>query len=310
MRILLIGATGFIGSALLDFLALKQEVQIDALLHKSIPQKKLDGVRYKTLSYTHIDLSFLQEGNYDYIFHLGRISVKKSGNIGRWYAGKKGRKANENLLQNIDKLPKKPKLIYLSGSLMYGDHQKKLMDEDTPLSPTGFAKYYYKAEQPFLDAIKNGAENIILLRAPWVLGLGSWFDQIYLNHIDKNGSAPIYGDKDRAMSIISLEDCAGMLWHYAQNAEKGGVFNIYTYQKVLLKDFVNLTAKAAGVNKVEHYPKYTLKKMADKTTIRSILCEILLDTKHKDIFNAYTPLYQDLEDYIIYTIKKYDARKH
>lgn len=310
MRVLLIGATGFIGNELLHFLVQQEGVYIDAMVHKTLPQKKLNGVNYLKLSYTDIDVPLLQQGNYDYIFHLGRISVKKSGNIGRRYAGIKGRRANKKLLSNINSLDKKPKLIYLSGSLMYGDNGKQLVDEDTSLSPTGFAKYYYTAEQPFLEAIDNGATNIILLRAPWVLGLGSWFEQIYLQHIYKTKAIPAYGDEDRAMSIITVEDCAAMMWHYAQHSNKGGVYNIYTFQKIILKDLINLISNTTGIKDITNYTEQALRKMADNTTKASILCEVLLSTKHQDLLNTYTPLHPNLECYIANTIKNYEARKH
>lgn len=298
MRILVLGAAGFTGSALLQHILQIEGVAVTAMIHSKAPVVVADNVSYVTSSLQDIDYGFLQKGDFDYIFHLARISGKRFGNIGRWWAGKQGAKANTRLLKNIARLQKKPKLIYLSGSLMYGNRPGENVTENEPLKPTGFARFYYLAEKPLLNAIETDNENIMMLRAPWIIGNGSWFAQLYSSHIHKQHTVPVYGNTERKMSIITVEDCAGMLWHYANHAAYGKVYNIYTRQCVGYNDFINKIAASYNCSNYKTYTEEDMVQITDTTTCNSVCCEVVLSTVYQEMLDSYQPLFTNLETYI------------
>lgn len=298
MRILVLGATGFTGAAFLDYLCNIKGLSVTALVHNRPPAKRHAQVHYLQAALSDIELSFLQSGNFDIIFHLARIPGKRWGDVGRTLAGWQGAKANRRLLAAINKLDKRPKLIYLSGSLMYGHMPGGKATENSKLNPAGFAKYYLHAEQPILKAINNGADNIMMLRAPWIIGDGSWYKQLYTEHVVKHNSVPIYGNPQRQMSVITVEDCAAMLWHYAANAPYASIYNIYTFQQVAYKSFVQYIADAYKCNELKQYTKDEMIGKMGKTAADSVNCEIILDTKYTTIKERYQPIYPDLAKYI------------
>ncbi len=306
MRILIIGSAGYVGSQLLQYLSTINGLELDALVHTKTPQVKYANVTYYRMSFEDIDNTFLAKGNYDYIFHLARISVKKYGNLGRKYAEYKGAKANKKLLDNIKKLERSPKLIYLSGSLMYGDHGATAIDEQTPLNPCGFAAYYAQGEQPFVEAVQQKTHDVTMLRAPWILGKGSWFDFLYAQPILTAHKIPVYGNEDRCMSFITVEDCAAVLWHYATHASSG-IYNIYTFQSISVQDFTTALVKCRNAAEKQHYTKGDMLDIMDRTTMRSTLCEVVLKTKHQELLDSYTPIHNNFEHYIAYLIKQYDT---
>jgi len=298
MHILVLGATGFVGSVLVDHLIRLKDVTITAIVHNTVPATKHEQVRYINHSLSAIDHEFLSAGNYDYIFHLARIPGKKWGDAGRYIAGRKGAAANKKLLANINRLDKQPKLIYLSGSLMYGHIPGSAAIEQDAVNPAGFAKYYYHAERPILKAIEDGAEHLVMLRAPWIIGNGSWYKQMYTDHIKQHNVVPVYGNPQRRMSIITVEDCAGMLWHYAANAPGDAVYNIFTFQDVAYNDLVRQVAKAYNCDSFREIAEDEMKKKMGATVADSINCEVLLDTQHKNVLSSYKPLHTNLEAYI------------
>lgn len=298
MRVLVLGAAGFTGSTLLRHIQQIEGVVVTAMIHSKAPVAVLGNVSYVTSSLQDIDHSFLEKGDYDYIFHLARISGKRFGNLGRWWAGKQGAKANERLLNAITRLQKKPKIIYLSGSLMYGNRPGQTVTEDELLNPVGFARYYYLAEKPLLKAIHAGNENIMMLRAPWIIGNGSWFTQLYSSHIHKYHRVPVYGNAERKMSVITVEDCAGMLWHYANNANYAKVYNIYTWGSIRYADFINTIAAAYNCHTTKAYTEDDIAQLTDTTTRKSVCCEVALGTQYTEVFNSYQPVFTNLQDYI------------
>lgn len=310
MKILILGCTGFVGSKIVKYLSSIGGQSITAIVHKKPIQKPLENVTYYTTGFEKITYSFLEQGEYDYILHLARIPGKRFGDFGRLYAGMKGGTANRNLLNNINKLQKKPKLVYLSGSLMYGNNPDSYVNEDFAISPVGFARYYLHAEKPIMDAIDRGEDNVMMLRAPWILGEGSWFEQIYIKHLSLKGTVPVYGNAERKMSIITVEDCAAMLWHYALHALYGEVYNIYTFQKVSVADFTSIIEEFSNAEGKLYYSEEQLNTMMDHTTKRSILSEIVLDTKHKQLQSQYSVIHTDLEKYIKDTLAIYDTAKN
>lgn len=298
MRVLITGASGFAGSALIKYLIGYHKADITAVVHKTPVQVSHENIRYVQYSIKDLPAFLKSEPEFDYIFHLARIPGKRFGNIGRVLAGLQGAGANKKILKAISHNGCKTRLIYLSGSLMYGNNPGKQCVETDKIQPAGFAKYYVFAEQPLLRAIKDGNANIVMLRAPWIAGNGSWYTKLYEEFVLQHKKVPVYGDVNRRMSLISVEDCAGMLWHYATHAKTSGIYNIYTTQSISYQEFVHAIAKAYNTDNYVPYDKQKMLKFTDKTTIDSICCDVVLSTNHKELLTGYKPIYDSPEGYI------------
>ncbi len=295
MRILVLGATGFTGKALLQLLVQNPALDITALLHHTQAAQRFDSVTYVQAS-LHETPHLISIGNYDYVFHLARISGKKWGDIGRSYAGWQGKKANKRIVQAVHATT--AKLIYLSGSLLYGHFPQTKATETTPLHPEGFAKYYRHAERPFEKAVAQHDPQIMLLRAPWILGNGSWFTQLYHHPIRRHNKIPVYGDKKRKMSLITVEDCAAMLWHYARHAAFGKVYNIYTHSEMPYSRFIRQLQEAYECAEEELISPTEIIRTMGKTVKNAVCCEVVLDTLYKELLHSYKPIHRELEPYI------------
>lgn len=305
MRVLVIGGTGFTGSALIDYLASMNGLDITAVVHKTPMNRTYDNILYIQSSLQKLPSILSKFEDFDYVFHLARIPGRRWGNAGRVIAGIKGALANRRLLYTLRRYGSKSRLVYLSGSLMYGHTPGKKSLETDVLQPVGFGRYYSLAEQPLLQAINHRQGNIIMLRAPWILGKGSWFTQLYEQYLRKHKALPVYGDTDRRMSVITLEDCARLLWHYAVNAPAAGVYNIYTFGDISYGSFIKSVGKAYQQQAVIYYNESNMHSIMDKTTARSVCCEVLLDTQHPDLLNSYKPIFTDLDTYLTQLAQKH-----
>ena len=88
-------------------------------------------------------------------------------------------KSFANLIEAITKHSDQKYLLVVNGSLSYGERGDDLVDPDDNIHPIGFAKSYSIAEKPFIE-YRRKEGRIGIIRAPWVLGNGSWFTQMYL----------------------------------------------------------------------------------------------------------------------------------
>ena len=68
--------------------------------------------------------------------------------------------------------------------------------------------------------------KVSIVRPPWIIGNGSWFYSFFLNTSKKYGFVPVYGNGENWMSLIDVEDCAGLIINIIKNC-KPSTYTIY-----------------------------------------------------------------------------------
>jgi nucleoside-diphosphate-sugar epimerase len=211
-HILILGVTGFIGSAFFNELKCNSKsIHFHILLRK-------EKVSLKESSNCSIYYGNLETFNWsllkaipNFVYHFARINSTKWRSVGRMMSAFKGRKANKRLLNYLNENAPSCTLYYLSGSLMYGNSDQVIV-EGNKLNPISFARQYKTAENPFVKNQKlKKSIKTCMVRVPWVLGDGSWFKGFYKDYILKNKHVPIYGEGDNMMSFITLVELAEYL---------------------------------------------------------------------------------------------------
>ncbi len=225
-KIFLLGGTGFIGTALARQLsANRQANELMMLIHRTAPFRYLEQVNTFTGSLGSLDFSVLDACQPDTVLHLARMSGR--GKWGRFLAAMRGARANRRIIAHLKTMPRRPQVIYVSGTLVYGDCGTAPVDEASPLRPVAFAREYLKAEQPWMAALAEAEIPVTVLRPPWIIGPGSWFADLYLNHIRRHREVPLFGDGTNLMTLIDVEDCAGLIAHAVRHAAPGNIYNIF-----------------------------------------------------------------------------------
>lgn len=239
MNILLLGGSGFIGREILNELSCNKEFYIMAIENTN-PVKAIEGIKVIHQNLNSLNLSKLPVLP-DVIIHTARYRTGRFGKIGRKWVASKGRRANRKILNQIKRLPNKPRLIYLSGSLMYGSRPEYLIHENFPLSPVSFAKEYVIAEEVFLQEVERNNPDVLMVRVPWVIGPGSWFEWNYLNFIRKNNCVPLYGKGENVMTFLDVRDLARNIVQLCQ-IEHQGILNLFNQEYMTQKEFAGKLA--------------------------------------------------------------------
>jgi nucleoside-diphosphate-sugar epimerase len=273
---LILGGTGFIGSSLLNALLINRPWRLSALVHKTIPRRKLDTVNLLHGSLGSFDLDWMREDPPEIVYHLARLSGRSK--FKRLISAWRGKRANIRLLKSFSKLKVPPRIIYVSSLLMYGDRGDEKVNENDDLSPTSVAREQYLAEEPFLNE-KNVA--VTMVRSPWILSAGSWFKAYYWRYILKYKRVPLYGDGSNWMNLIHIDDLGSLLAHLGKQKNLPKVFHAFGHVPVRQYEFVSALAKELrlGITPIS-------KKDMEKIFSREIIEVLTVSVKLSNSFPA------------------------
>lgn len=204
MRILVTGATGFIGSHLVDQL-LEEENEVIASIRKSSNLRWLKDKPVKLIEANFnnpSDLEKLVEG-VDYIYHIAGLVAAK--NYSEFLKGNKS--ATENLIKACIKVnPNIDRFILLSSQTVSGPSnslENPQTEDDTPKPLTSYGKSKLEGEKvaiSYMDKLP-----ITIVRPPAVFGpRDTAIKDIFA--IVKKGIAPLIGWQDKYVSLIYIKD--------------------------------------------------------------------------------------------------------
>jgi len=238
---MVLGASGFVGSAVLDAACASAAEQIYAPVHRR-PLALANDPRIVTWKSSLQDLQFPSPLP-DYIIHAARQASSK-GRMGRLFRALLGQQANSRLLQTYNNPGIISKLWYVSGSLMYGNGGQELITEDRPLQPISFARDYRHAEAPFTHAATSGSK-VGIFRVPWVFGTGSWFERFYLQPMRQQGYIPLFGKGDNIITLISRQDLGRAI--LTATASTQPVLNLFMPDYITQETFAGLLHEYSGL---------------------------------------------------------------
>ena len=230
-RTLVTGGSGFIGSMIIK----ASTSNIRALVHKeAVEGNKIDRVYGDFLSSENQIEKWINGVNS--IIHAARPS---SGNTaGRYRIARRTRKANLSMV-SVVKESNIPSTILMHGSLSYGHRGEDLVHTDSTLNPVGYAEAYSIGERPWVDYLHSGG-GVKVVRAPWVMGPGSWFEMIYCDEI-----IPVFGDGRQWMSLVSVESLADFTWSIL--SDEPGVYHPPLLYRCRQSDFAKIVSEIRGV---------------------------------------------------------------
>jgi nucleoside-diphosphate-sugar epimerase len=280
-KVIIIGATGFIGSHLLQQL-LQSGIQIFAVEHKQklhvTPELKIikGGIQAVTTS-------LINEINPDIVFHCARPTIPKIRRFGRAVSSRAAAFYNRKLIKSLKKSNHNPLLVFASGSLMYGTGEEPF-DENSPLHPISFARQYQKGEKPLLDELIKKSYPLMMLRFPWLLGNGSWFKWFYLEQIRKYNAIPIFGKGLNKMHLLDIYDAVHLMQKYAFEKNEAGIYNIYGGKPILQNHFAE---KVVNVFKAEQKSYLELFPNIENEGLEAFTSNIELVTIFPEILQSF-----------------------
>ena len=253
MRILLTGATGFLGSRTLEHL-----VGFDYIDSIIATGRKLDSskkVNHKKIKYALGDLtnsSFVNEisQNIDVIINTASLSSP-------WGSIKEFTRANiltqEHLIDSAIKY-KIDRFIYISSpSIYYNGNDRFNVKEDTEL-PKKFVNNYSKTKRAAEILLEKSKLNYIVLRPRAIIGKGDTVIMPRLIKANSLGKLKIIGDGNNKVDLTSVLNVAHAieLSIKAKQEACNQCYNITNGEPIYLWKYINKVFEGLGIKKIEN----------------------------------------------------------
>lgn len=132
--------------------------------HRNVDYRALEEVNLVVSGLADLDLEWLATFQPDTIIHLARL--RGEHRIGRAFAARRGRRANARLIAWLCAHAPRTHVVYVSGTLVYGDRGERETDELAEIRPASYAREYIVAEAPWMDAQREGRLPVTIVRPP------------------------------------------------------------------------------------------------------------------------------------------------
>lgn len=298
---LVLGASGFLGGAVLRRLNQEPGWRLTVLVHRREPEQVPANARVLEESLETANWGWCRDDPPEFVFHCARLGGR--GKWGRCFAAMRGKLANRKLIRALGALRNPPCLVYASGSLMYGDCGNKPAMEDTPLQPTSYARQYIVAERPFLR-LREGTLPVMMFRPGWILGAGSWCGRFYLEPAQTSGAVPLYGAGNNLMTIIHRDDCAAAMVRVGLHG-KPGIYHPPSLPAATQREFVEHLAMELGLRIQEK----SLHGM-EKAVREAFTTSLNLGSQHGEFWKSFSPKYTDLKSALADVLSEHRGRTH
>lgn len=286
-----LGATGYVGKhvvfELLERFKDDPSTQIVAVGHQSIHEEIMERTHFLMMPLGEIVQKWLDKYPPSVVFHCARMAG--STDRKRFRAARKGEMANRRLKGLLEALPHPVKLVYCSGTLMYGNHTSAVL-EGTEERPIAYARAYERAERPWKEG--SSTMDISIAYPAWIFGPESWFEAFYLRPFKATGAVAQIGSGDAMMNLVHIRDVAGQLLHIALHGEPGERYNLYGGEAVRQGNFAEAVASTLG-GEVRVMSEKELVNHYGKTIAEALTSSIPLGTKHGDWKARYSLKFPD-----------------
>jgi len=249
MKILVSGASGFIGSRLVKKFV-EKNYSVTGLIHsQNINNQSIEGIR---VDLTDPDFSIPNE-KFDVVIHLAAVTPMEKDK-------KKQKKINyDGTINFFNRIKDKTKfLVYISGLGVFGEVDK-VIDEKTPLRPhTDYTKIRLDAQNYLETKCKEHSISFTVAYLGEVYGDGGWFLSQIISRLRK-GSFKMPKSGNYYRSFVHVDDVVNALISIVENNATNDSFIITDSKPVLFKDFIIFTCDKLGVKHPGNVPTFLAK---------------------------------------------------
>lgn len=297
--VLVTGATGFIGSRLVDLLLEKHHNVTSFVRNTSRPHSNP-----KTIVGDITDPNLkIPVNDFDCVIHLAsHTPFEKNKKV----LDKVNLEGTKNLFSQIK--DKTKSIIYISGLGVYGDAKGKFIDENSPYNvETEFVQIRLKAQKFVETNCKELGINFSAMHLGDVYGPGGWFYEFLIKRMKKN----IFGlpkNGDYYKGFVHRDDAVGSMISVMNQNPKNEVYVVSDSNPVTFREFANFTADQIGVKHPRSVPVFMAKAVLGEELTK--LLTTSMKVSNKKISQIYEFTYPSFRDGIPQVVRELREKNH
>jgi nucleoside-diphosphate-sugar epimerase len=136
-------------------------------------------------------------------------------------------------------------LIYTSGVWIYGDTGAKAADEDAPVNPPAFLAHRPTLERTVLDGAARGVRAIVI-RPANVYGGGGGLPAMWVQSAKESGAARFVGDGTNHWTNVHRDDLAALYLLALERATAGAIYNAGDDTSFTVREMAEAASIGAG----------------------------------------------------------------
>jgi len=283
--VLVTGATGFIGSRLVEEL-INKGYDVTSLIRKGKEGNSKSNIIYGDLTDERIDFKDLK---FDCVFHLAsHTPLEKNKKV----LEKVNLEGTKKLFQEIKSITKS--IIYISGLGVYGETGEAVIDESQNYNPnTNFVKIRLDAEKYLKDNSVEYKIDFAVVHFGDVYGPDGWFYEMLVKRLKKNTFRMPKGG-NYYKGFVHVEDAVGSIIAILEKQAFGESFIIADSMPVSFKEFSNFTADQINTKHPGSVPVFLAKAVLGSDLIKLLTTSMKVSNKKiLEIYDFKYPNYKD-----------------
>ncbi|MGZ3542202.1 MAG: NAD-dependent epimerase/dehydratase family protein [Vulcanimicrobiaceae bacterium] len=236
MNVLVVGATGYIGSAVAE--ELKRAGHWVSGTARSTEAEE----RLRSANVTPIRADITDPRS------LARAAEEADAVIySVQYTGENGFAVELEALKTlVDALAaKNGTLIYTSGVWLYGSTGSRVADENAPHNPAQIVAQRPDLERIVMEGAARGLRTVVI-RPGDVYGRGGGLPAMWMQSAREHGAARIIGDGSNYWPVVHVDDLARLYALALEKAPSGAVYNAADDSAVNVREMAEAASRGAG----------------------------------------------------------------
>jgi nucleoside-diphosphate-sugar epimerase len=236
MKVLLTGATGYIGSVVAEALGrARHEVYGLARSDEALASLQAQNVRGVRGDLKEIEVLSTAAREADGVIHMAQEHGAEAGEIDR--------RAVEAFLAALAETGKP--FIYTSGIWVYGSTGDSIASEDWPLNPTPLVAWRPPNENLVLEGAARGVRAVVI-RPGIVYGRDRGIIGEMISEAREKGFVRFIGTGENRWSQVHVEDLANLYVLAIESAPAGTVLNAASGESVRVREVAEAASRAGG----------------------------------------------------------------
>ena len=160
-----------------------------------------------------------------------------------------------------------PRIVF-SSTVVTGDARGALLSEETPLPlTTPYGRSKHEGER----LIFQSGLPAVVIRPSHVYGPGGWYEGELIAQLRRPGRFAVIGDGRNLWDVVHVDDVAAALTRAVEHARAGSVYHVVDDEPITFFDFMALTAAELGVGAPRRIPAALARLVAGRNAVDAVV---------------------------------------